>query len=102
MSLRRACPSPFSRVSKQILLRSQKAVCPNRAERAVVGINGVRPAFPAEAVKEPTAYKLLDRELSQQLDMLQFQFPGRYKKHDLPVPVQAHLKYGADLTLILS
>ena len=37
-----------------------------------------------------TVFKVLDQELSKQLNALQF--PGRYRKVDLPIPVQAQLQ----------
>jgi hypothetical protein len=46
-------------------------------------------AFPATE-DDPLIFKITDPELAKQLTLLNF--PGRYKKEDLPVPVQAQLQ----------
>ena len=49
----------------------------------------VEQAFAGESQQSQTVFKVTDPNLAQQLNKLQY--PGRYKKDDLPIPIQTQL-----------
>ena len=51
--------------------------------------NVVENTYAAESSSSQAVFKVTDNDLAQQLN--RFQFPGRYKKSDLPIPVQTQL-----------